>query len=102
MTEGDKPVEMVHKSYLKCAIYNKTDGTKDDALYEDFLSEGAAETESVADNDGYTDYYYDDDSPAMHDISDYDWASFFVDDFFWRDFNHITSEKLTSTFMVAI
>jgi len=58
------PVEMVHKSYLKCGISNKMDGLKDDALYEDFLGE----TEDVADNDGYADYY--DDSPATHEILD--------------------------------
>ena len=47
---------MVRKSYLKCGISNKIDGTKDDALYEDFLGKGVAETENVVDNDGYTDY----------------------------------------------
>jgi len=66
---------MVCKSYLKCAFSNKTDGTKDD---EDFLGEGVAETEDVTDNDGYAIYY--DDSPATHEIPDYDWASFF-----WAD-----------------
>ena len=44
------------------------DGTKDDALYENILGEGVAETEDVADNDGYADYYYD--FPAMHEILD--------------------------------
>ena len=72
------PVEMVHKSYLKCGISNKMDGTKDDALYKDFLGKGVAKTEDVADNDGYTDYY--DDSPATYEIPDYGWASFFMDD----------------------
>ena len=33
-----------------------------------------AETEDVADNDS------NDDSPATHEIPDYDWASFFTDD----------------------
>jgi len=28
-------------------------GTEDDALYEDFLGEGVAEIEDVADNEGY-------------------------------------------------
>jgi len=50
------------------------DGTKDDALYEDFLGDGVAKTEDMVDNDGYTDYY--DDSPATYEISDYNWASF--------------------------
>ena len=45
------------------------DGTEDDALYEDFLGEGVAETEDVADNDGYADYY--DDFPATHEILEY-------------------------------
>jgi len=49
------------------------DGTpiEDDALYEDFLREDVAEseTEAVADNDSYTNYY--DDSPATHEILDY-------------------------------
>ena len=40
-----------------------------DALYEDFLGEGVAETEVVMDNDSYTDYY--DDSPTTHEIPDY-------------------------------
>jgi len=48
-------IEMVRKSYLRCGISNKMDGTKDDALYEDFLREGVAETE----------------------VSDYGWANFF-------------------------
>jgi len=39
------PVEIVHKSYLKCGISNKIDGTKD------FLGEGVAETEDVVDTD---------------------------------------------------
>ena len=68
---------MVCKS-LKCSISNKMDGTKDDVLYEDFLDEGVAETEDVADNDCCADYY--DDSPATHDIPDYSWASFFADE----------------------
>ena len=38
---------MVHKSYLKCGISNKMDGTKDDASYEDFLGEGVAETMAI-------------------------------------------------------
>ncbi|KAK2169964.1 hypothetical protein LSH36_5g02008 [Paralvinella palmiformis] len=45
------------------------DGTEDDALYEDFLGEGVAETEDVADNDGYADYY--EDFPATHEILEY-------------------------------
>jgi len=44
------PVEMANKSYLKCGISNKMGGIKDDALCEDFLGEGVAETEDVADN----------------------------------------------------
>jgi len=40
-------------------------GKKDDALYEDCL--GEAETEDVADNNGYADCY---DSPAIHEIPD--------------------------------
>jgi len=54
------------------------DGTKDDPLYENFLGKGHAETEDVADNNGYADYY--DDSHAKHEISDYSWAGFFVED----------------------
>jgi len=42
------PIEMVCKSYLKCGISNKMDGTKDYALYKDFLGKGVAETEDVA------------------------------------------------------
>jgi len=53
-------------------------GTNVDALYEYFLGEGVAETEEVADNDSYGDYY--DNSPATHDIPDYDWVSFFTGD----------------------
>jgi len=49
------PIEILCKSYLKCSISNKMDWTKDDALYEEFLCEGVAETEDVADNDGYAD-----------------------------------------------
>jgi len=45
---------MVYKSYLKCGISDKMDGTKDDALYEDFLGDGVAENEDVADNDYFT------------------------------------------------
>jgi len=33
-------------------------------LYEDFLGEGVAETEDVADNNGYADYYKE--TPATH------------------------------------
>ena len=67
---------MVHKFYLKCGISNKMDGTKDDALHVFFFNgEGVAETEDVADNDSYLDYYGN--SPATHEIPDYDWASFF-------------------------
>jgi len=40
-----------------------------------FNGEGVAETEDVADNDSYLDYYGN--SPATHEIPDYDWASFF-------------------------
>ncbi|KAK2142335.1 hypothetical protein LSH36_969g00011 [Paralvinella palmiformis] len=40
--------------------------TKDDVLYEDFLGEGVAETDDVADNNDYTDYI--DYSPATHEI----------------------------------
>ena len=40
------------------------DGNKDDVLHEDFLGEGVDETENVANNDGYANYY--DDSPATH------------------------------------
>jgi len=72
------PIEMVHKSYLKCGISNKLSGIKDDALYEDFLGECVAETEDVVDNDRYSDYY--DDSPTTHEILDYGWASFFTAD----------------------
>jgi len=69
---------MVHRSYLKCGISNKMDGTKDDNWYEDFLGKGVAETEDVVDNDGYADYY--DDSPATREILDYGWLALFVDD----------------------
>ena len=55
-----------------------TDGTKHDALYEDFLGESVAETEDVVDNDGYADYYKN--TPVTHEIPDYGWACFFVDD----------------------
>jgi len=51
------PVTVVCKSYLKCGISDNMDGPKYYALYEDFLGEGVAETEDVADNDGYADYY---------------------------------------------
>ena len=47
--------------------------TKDDVLYEDFLGEGVAETDDVADNNDYTDYI--DYSPAIHEIP----VSFFAD-----------------------
>jgi len=60
------------------------DGTKDDTLYEEFLGKGIAETEDVADNDGYADYYND--STATCVIPDYDWASFFTDDKNYSDF----------------
>ena len=69
---------MGHKIYLKCTISNQAERTKDDALYEDIFGEDVAETEDVADNDGYADYY--DDSPATREIPDCSWASFFVDD----------------------
>jgi len=69
------PKEMVHNSYLKYAISNKMDGTKDSAMYEDFLGEGIAETEDVVDNNSYADYF--DDSSAKHEILDYNWAGFF-------------------------
>jgi len=49
------------------------DGTKDDALYEDFLGEGVAETEDLAVNNGYADYY--DDSLATHEILNYGWMT---------------------------
>ena len=49
-----------------------------------FLVKEFAETEDVADNDGYADYYNN--SPATHEILDYDWASFFVDDENGSDF----------------
>ena len=58
---------MVPKSFLKCGISNKMDGTEDDALYED-----------VADSGGYGNYY--DYSVATCEIPDYDWVSFFADD----------------------
>ena len=69
---------MVRKSFLKCGISNKMDGTEDDALYEDFLGECVAETEDVVDSDGYGDYYND--SVAACEFPDYDWVSFFADD----------------------
>jgi len=69
---------MMCNSYLKCGISNKMDGTKDDALYEDFLCEGVAETDYLVDNDSYADYY--DNSPVTHDFMDYGWVSFFADD----------------------
>jgi len=47
--------QMVRKSIVKCGISNKMDGMEDDALYEDFLAKGVAETEDVVDNDGYAD-----------------------------------------------
>jgi len=78
------PLEMVRKSCLKCGISNKMDGTKNYAMYEDFLGEGVAETEDVADNDGYGDYYDD-------------WASFFADDendSNFEGFNHIIRQKI--------
>ena len=61
---------LMHSGYTS----NQMDGTKDDALCEDFLGEGVAETEDVLDNDGYADYY--DNSPATHEIRDYGWARF--------------------------
>ena len=72
------------------------DRTKDDALYEDFLGKSVAEseTEDVADNDSYADYY--DCSPTTHEIQDYDWASFIVADENYsdfEDFNHIIRQK---------
>jgi len=105
---------MVCISFLKCTISNKMDGTEDDALYEDFLGEGFAETEEVADSDGYTDYY--DDFLATREIPDYGWASFFMDDKNYsnlRDFNHIIDriffetgkpilQKSTLTYTVGI
>ena len=42
----------------------------EDALCEDFLGEGVHETDDVADNNGYTDYY--EDTSAKHEILDYD------------------------------
>ena len=54
------------------------DGTKDNALYEDFPGEVVTETEDMVDNDGYADYY--DNSSDTHEIPDYGWASFFADD----------------------
>jgi len=60
---------VVCKSYLKCGISNKMDGTKDDALYKDVLGEGVAETEDVVDNDAYADYYNH--SSATHEILDF-------------------------------
>ena len=69
---------MVHKSYLKCDISNKVDGTKDHVLFEDFFVHGVAETEDVADNDGHADYY--DYSPTTHEIPDYGCARYFADD----------------------
>jgi len=38
------PEQMVHKSLLKCGISKKMARTEDNALYEDFLGEGIAET----------------------------------------------------------
>ena len=55
--------------FLKYGISNKKDRA-DDALCEDVLDKGDAETEDVADNDSYADYY--DDSPATHEIPNYD------------------------------
>ena len=43
-------------------------------MYENFLVEGVAETEDVAGNEGYINYY--DDSPTTVEILDYNWASF--------------------------
>ena len=71
--------QMVSKSFLKC-ISNKTDGTEDSALFEDFLGEGVAETEDVVDNDGYDDYFNDFPATPVHKILDYDQASFFTDE----------------------
>ena len=62
--------EMVRKSYLKCGISNKMNGTKD-----------GAETDDGADNDQNADYY--DDSPVTHEIPVY---SFFADDDNYSDF----------------
>jgi len=45
---------------------------------QDFHGECVAETEDVADSDGYGDYY--DDSVATFKIPDYDWVRFFADD----------------------
>jgi len=80
------------------------------------LSEGFAETEDVADNDGYTDYY--DDSPATHEILDYGWAVFFrglrewlcflgilmllLDRKFFKNFKKPILQKSTSTCTVSI
>jgi len=87
------PEEMVFKSYLKCGISNKMDGTKDNALYEDFLGEDVAETEDIAINTDYVDYY--DNSLAT-----------VLDMRFWTttgqtrmipilwDFNHIIRQKI--------
>jgi len=60
------------------------DRTKHDAPYEDFLGKDVAETEDVVDNDGYPDYH--DDSSATHKIPDYYWASLFVDNKNYSDF----------------
>ena len=82
------------------------DRTEYDALYEDILGECVAETEDLADNEGYADYYNK--SLATCEIPDYNWGSFFVDDdnyyIFLRDFNPIKSilQKSASTYMVSI
>ena len=54
------------------------DGTEDDALYKDFLGEDVADTQDVADNDRYADYYNN--YSAIYEILDQDWANFFAAD----------------------
>ena len=88
------PIEILRKS-LKCGISNTMNGTKVGVLYEDFLGEGVAETEDVADNNGYADYY--DNSPATHEI-----LAMAGPAFLWRtrmipifkDFNNIIRQKI--------
>ena len=84
------PVEMVCKSFLKCGM----DRTEDESLYEDFLGEGVAETEDVAYNNNYADYY--DNSPATNEILGYpgpafSWMTRMI--LILRDFNHINRQK---------
>ena len=56
------PEEMVSKSFVRCGLSNKVDGTKDNAIFKHFLDEDVAETCDVFENDNLADYY--DDSPA--------------------------------------